>query len=283
MDGKRMTPADPVSEGHPDSAVAKSVKSDRRYSARTLKILWVRCGNRCASPGCGRELVTDATELDEVAILGKIAHIHSSSDGGPRSKPEMTAKERDHPNNLILLCGYHHDLVDAQDSTYSADLLRKWKADHEAEVAERQRRSAQDAVAKVTFRELEAAAQAVAAIRPKAGTGLTSLPTERKMSLNELGSDSRFALQLGAFLSTQVARFIVSMNQIDPEFGDRLRAGFVAEYEAQRSAGLRGDDLFAAMLAFAESGSRDDVRRTAGLAILTHLFILCDVFETDVA
>lgn len=64
--------------------------------------------------------------------MGQICHIYAASDDGPRGKSGLTDEERNAPENLILMCGYHHPLVDRQWETYPADLLKTWKKTHEA-------------------------------------------------------------------------------------------------------------------------------------------------------
>lgn len=255
-------------------------KSSRRYSQRTLGLLWGRSGNTCAHPECKNELIVGATEFDEAAILGHIAHIHSSSDKGPRAAQDMKPEQRDSYENLLLLCRHHHGLVDAQDSTYTAEELRSWKERHEAAVEAVRRTALAQHMNRVAFPELEAAARVLLATRPSGDEKLIALPPDEKMRLNDLGDEPRFLLTVGASKSDEVGRFIAYQSQLDEGYAGRLRGGFVAEYRSHRSAGLRGDDLFEAMRVFACGGATDEPRKLAGLAILTHLFILCDVFET---
>ena len=65
----------------------------------------------------------------------------------------------------------------------------------------------------------------------------------------------------------------------DSQFGARLSAGFVAEYDAQRRSGVSGDALFLTLVDFAAGKSADDMRRVAGLVVLVYLFEACEVFE----
>src|SRR5688572_25794419 len=65
-------------------------------------------------------------------IVGNIAHIHAQSAGGPRYDPNLSDEEVHGLANLILLCGPHHDIIDANPTQFDADTLRKMKADHEA-------------------------------------------------------------------------------------------------------------------------------------------------------
>jgi DNA-binding transcriptional LysR family regulator len=66
-------------------------------------------------------------------VVGQICYIYAASDDGPRGKPGLTAAERNSPDNLILMCGHHHPLVDKQWETYPAQLLKAWKKAHEAQ------------------------------------------------------------------------------------------------------------------------------------------------------
>lgn len=96
---------------------------------KTRKILWGRSGNRCAV--CRRELVIDAAPADDESIVGDECHIVSGKEQGPRHDPAFPAERLDKPENLILLCRVHHKMVDDQYETYTVEVLRKLKANHE--------------------------------------------------------------------------------------------------------------------------------------------------------
>jgi hypothetical protein len=99
----------------------------RSYSPHTIKILFGASGNQCAYPGCTNPIIAPGTPLSDAAVVGQICHIYAASDDGPRGKPGLTAAERNSPDNLILMCGHHHPLVDKQWETYPADRLKAWK------------------------------------------------------------------------------------------------------------------------------------------------------------
>lgn len=95
----------------------------------TVKKLFAHSGNKCAFPDCTTPLVhRDGT------VLGKIAHIHAASPGGARFDKDMSDEDRRKYENLILLCGGHHDRVDnvENESIYPAAKLKQWKEYHEA-------------------------------------------------------------------------------------------------------------------------------------------------------
>ncbi len=61
----------------------------------------------------------------------------SSRPEGPRYDPTYPAEHLDAHQNLILLCRTHHKQVDDQTATFSADILRQMKSNHEVWVSER--------------------------------------------------------------------------------------------------------------------------------------------------
>lgn len=89
--------------------------------------LYLRSGNRCAYPGCAQPLMT----ADGV-LVGQIAHIEAALSDGKRFRPSMTNEDRRRAANLLLLCGTHHLVVDADDATWTVAALQSLKAKHEA-------------------------------------------------------------------------------------------------------------------------------------------------------
>jgi hypothetical protein len=78
----------------------------------------------------------DATETDDEALVGDACHIVGDSVNGPRGNSPLSAEQRDRYANLILLCKVHHKQVDDQRNTYTEELLKQIKEDHEHWVAE---------------------------------------------------------------------------------------------------------------------------------------------------
>ena len=104
-------------------------------SDKTRKVLWGRSGNRCAI--CKHELVIGATDEDDESLVGEECHILSSRPNGPRHDPSNPKEKLDLYENLILLCRIHHKMVDDQEETYTTDILRQMKSNHEVWVSER--------------------------------------------------------------------------------------------------------------------------------------------------
>jgi hypothetical protein len=96
---------------------------------KTRKVLWGCSGNRCAI--CRLPLVVDCTVEDDRSVVGDECHIHSGAPNGPRHDPAVDSSKIDEIDNLLLLCRVHHKMVDDQFETYTADLLRTIKRNHE--------------------------------------------------------------------------------------------------------------------------------------------------------
>src|SRR5438128_12568970 len=66
-----------------------------------------------------------------------MAHIVGDNVGRPRGYDDLSERDRDRYENLILLCNTHHQLVDGQPETYTVGRLRAIKEDHERWVEQR--------------------------------------------------------------------------------------------------------------------------------------------------
>lgn len=91
----------------------------------------------CSNPDC-RALTIAPSEADEGKFLfiGEAAHIHSASEGGPRDKPQMTPEERKSASNGVFLCSSCATMIDKNNGLdFPAEILRRWKGDHETWVA----------------------------------------------------------------------------------------------------------------------------------------------------
>jgi hypothetical protein len=98
-------------------------------SLPTIKRLFAHSDNRCAFPRC------TATLMDGSTVVGKVCHIKGARPGSARYDAKQSAAERHGFGNLILMCGRHHDVIDADEEAYTVDRLWKMKADHESRAA----------------------------------------------------------------------------------------------------------------------------------------------------
>ncbi len=70
-------------------------------------------------------------DLEHETILGKVCHIKGSRPESARYDENQSDKDRHSFNNLIALCGKHHDLIDDNEERYTVEVLRRWKFNHE--------------------------------------------------------------------------------------------------------------------------------------------------------
>ncbi|MCJ8325142.1 MAG: hypothetical protein HRU29_12000 [Rhizobiales bacterium] len=100
-------------------------------TTQAVKMLWGRAAARCSMTNCKKTLVLDETETDNPALIGEMAHMVAYSVDGPRGVSPLTLQERDHYDNLILLCRNHHREIDTQPETWPINRLEKLKIEHE--------------------------------------------------------------------------------------------------------------------------------------------------------
>jgi hypothetical protein len=83
-------------------------------------------------PNCRIEVFITEPGYDPIWNIGEMGHIAASSDGGPRSDPALSLRDRDKYENLILLCSNCHGRIDGLKQIYPAERLQRIKEDHEA-------------------------------------------------------------------------------------------------------------------------------------------------------
>ncbi len=95
------------------------------------KKLYALSGNQCAKPDCNNKIILSSN-------VGEIIHIHALNPGGLRHDPSMADEERNHIENLMVLCRICHKNVDdpANLDIYPANLLKDWKKNHERKIRE---------------------------------------------------------------------------------------------------------------------------------------------------
>lgn len=242
----------------------------------TKVLLAFRSGDRCAFPECQRRLTVDAPNGGDSVVIGQAAHIAGENSTAARYDPTMNNIARDHYDNLLYLCGDHHTQIDKQEKHFSVDVLLRIKGEHESRV----RKAMNDAFAQVGFPELRIATEWANSLQPSQDPqDYTLLPPDVKIQKNALQNGSRLTITMGLAVAKLVGEFVQQEAQIDEDFPERLKAGFLEEYFKHRGQGFRGDDLFELMCEFAQRGLAGQARRSAGLAVLIYLFEKCDIFE----
>jgi hypothetical protein len=108
------------------------------FSPRVKDIVQKRAAYICSNPECRCLTVAPSRVAPERFVyIGQVSHITAAASGGPRYDPTITAEERSSPENAIHLCAVCATMIDKnQGIDFPADLLRQWKAHHEAWVTE---------------------------------------------------------------------------------------------------------------------------------------------------
>ena len=150
----------------------------RKKPLPDVEILYSGAAGRCCFPGCRLNLVIESKKEGKKKQIGKIAHIVAHSKKGPRGDSSYPLEKRGTYENWILLCGTHHDIVDAFDSEYTVAELRKMKRNHEDWV----HNTLEARVQKTTFAELEVAAKYILSkISVTTKTSFELLPPAKKL------------------------------------------------------------------------------------------------------
>lgn len=95
----------------------------------TTRELYLYSGNQCAFTGC-----TEALLQQDGNWNCEVAHIYGVKPSSARGNHNLTNEELRESSNLVLLCPNHHNKIDNKnlESTYTVDVVREIKAQHEA-------------------------------------------------------------------------------------------------------------------------------------------------------
>ena len=252
-----------------------SKSEPRKYPLPDVKMLYGLAAGRCAFPACRKEVVLEADSIDGRKQIGKIAHSVGHSDSGPRGDASYARNKLDTYENWVLLCPTCHDTIDALTSAHTVQSLRSLKTDHEQWVGQK----LTVAIPAVGFVELEIITKAIAQNSPPENKDLTLTPPVAKIQKNGLTGHSQLLITMGLSKAGEVLEFVEHVAQIDSDFPERLKAGFVAEYERLKAEGVAGDLLFESLRAFAGGSAQNFSRQAAGLVVLSYLFERCEIFE----
>lgn len=106
-------------------------------SVHDQKILWAKAGNLCSyrykDEVCGKELAV--SDGKNTTLTGIECHIVGEKPSAARHSENFP--DMDSYTNRILMCGFHHAIIDDNPETYSVGVLRDMKKAHEEDVAER--------------------------------------------------------------------------------------------------------------------------------------------------
>lgn len=109
----------------------------RAIKAEVTRELWARAAGRCQFDG-HNELLYKSPITQEKVNIAQQAHIYSFSPKGPRGRGDLekTPEKLNNVENLMLMCHSCHTLIDKDKNgeKYSAELLKRWKRNHEKRI-----------------------------------------------------------------------------------------------------------------------------------------------------
>ena len=119
------------------SAKLKDVTNSRFIKANTTQELWAKSAGRCQFEG-HNVILYKSSVTQEPVNAGQRAHIYSFAEKGPRGHALLEFLNGkvglNDVDNLILVCYECHRKIDTNPNKYSAELVKKWKIEHEKRI-----------------------------------------------------------------------------------------------------------------------------------------------------
>jgi SMODS-associated and fused to various effectors sensor domain len=121
------------------SDTSASEASSIQHPSRSIKAhvtlrLFVQAGGRCEFDSCNRYLL-EHHSTSTAGNFGQQAHVVAFKTRGPRGTEENRPTDINGFDNLMLLCGQCHRLIDEEEpEKYPVGVLKKFKADHEERI-----------------------------------------------------------------------------------------------------------------------------------------------------
>jgi hypothetical protein len=120
-----------------ESVVSRCGRSrGRRIPRDTVVRLVGAAAGHCERPGCPTGFLWHELADGSAVRLGEVAHIVAASAEGPRGDAESDDRDLVAYGNLMFLCPTCHTIVDGAPEEYTAEILTRWKTDHEVRLSE---------------------------------------------------------------------------------------------------------------------------------------------------
>jgi hypothetical protein len=97
------------------------------FNAKVKDILAKRVAYRCSNPSCRALTSGPGADPNRALNIGVAAHITAAAPGGPRFDVRQTKEQRSSITNAIWLCQNCAKLIDSDATTYSREVLLRWK------------------------------------------------------------------------------------------------------------------------------------------------------------
>ncbi len=242
--------------------------------------LFALSNNICGFRTCDNKIVIPDYDLNGGSPhKGEAAHIRGEKEGAPRYDSDYPKNKVNSLENLILLCSDCHTKIDKNPEKYSVEMLLEMKKEHEHDALFMN-------ISKVSFSELDVAAQAIAVStdEQKFDNDFDLIKLDKKINLNNLTDSIKDLLHDALSKSRAVEEYLSTQAKLNPNFPNNLIDGFKKQYQIF-SEEFSGDILFYKMKIWAERdinyGNNNDILavHAASFVILCHLFEKCEIFE----
>lgn len=240
-------------------------------SEKELRILAIRSYNRCAL--CKTHL-TNITEDGKLYHISKAAHIEGENETSARHNPDLDYPEKNDAENLILLCGTCHDIVDNDPVKYTVSGLKQLKQEHELFCEQ----AICNSLPEIGYPELEVILEFIGS-NPDIEVDETLLPLfpKDKITKNQLSFKVENLIRSGMMQTPLVKKYI--NDHPDVFLGDRLKAHVIREYSEVKDD-RNNDDVFFLLWDTVSGHTSAFKYRSAALILLAYFFEQCDIFES---
>lgn len=239
-----------------------------------MKVLYMLSSAKCAK--CKNPLYT--TKADgNVSNLSEMAHIRGEKPGAARYDKTMTDEERQSYSNLMAMCPKCHKEIDDDEKTYTVEVLRKMKAEHEQEVIN----ALEYSINNVTSEELALTIKFLSksCSQTAVNDDYTVIAPNEKINKNNLSSQVANRITMGLAVFPLIKDYINRQSNIDFNFSQNLKECFVEKYLELKNQNLDSDTIFAELWDFAKNGKTDNNSVAAALSVVSYFFLECDIFE----
>lgn len=249
-----------------------SKKNHKPIPDTIKRVLYHNANNRCSI--CKTELIQKVGT--SIKNIGDCAHIVADSPDGPRGC--LNQENDNSESNLILLCKNCHKTIDDAPEEYTVERLKEIKQNHIDNMA----RVLEIAMADFSFPELEDIINSLADsdFYDTHSTDFKIMPSDKKITKNNLSHKVKNSIVSGMVRYDELEFFFTELEKSDNAKRKKVINSFKSEY-FRLDTKFEGDDLFYELLEYTQSGFHDDRHRQAGLALLSYLFHICEVFEND--
>jgi hypothetical protein len=136
-----------------------------------------------------------------------------------------------------------------------------------------------DMIRRVTYENIGRALAFIRADSTASPTELIPLPPDinTKIAFNILPASVRHFLTVGSTSADNVKNYLLA--RAEPDEADRMAEGFSRRYAEVKAEGAEPAQIFQQMVVFAGGATGEPDREAAALAIVTHFFTTCEIFE----